>query len=595
MSLFKELKRRNVIRVAIAYAVVSWVLIQIGNILFSTLELGPEPGKILLAILLLGLIPAVIFSWAFEITPEGVKKEKNVQRDDSITNITAKKLDMVIIGLMVAAIGLFGWQSMKSPTSDSVNVQNTKPATQETTSTVSKSVIAETDTEDNSIAVLPFVDMSPAKDQEYFTDGLTENLLHSLAQIREIKVAGRTSSFAFKNKNVDLREIGDTLNVQKILEGSVQKSGNQLRITAQLINVDDGFHVWSQAYDRDLVDIFSVQDEITAAVVKALRKSILGENEISHAYSGNIEAYNAYLRGRSFHSLRTLESWAKAIEQYNVALKIDPDMALAWAGLSRSISSQTGFTSNFKQGYEKARVAANRALELDPELPEALLALVDIKMGYDWDWVGAEKLLNQAMSLRPGDADIQLQLAYLLMILDKTSEAYIINSRVLSQDPLNVFMLRQRAWLLLSMKRLDEALIFSNQLIETYPNNSTLATLLAVTHRDRGEYELALKAAAKERVSYLRLTMEAISHHALGDVLAAEKKLKELIAEHGDDVSYQVAVIKASWGDVDGAFAALERGIEVNDPGVVNIQYQTGFDNVKKDPRYQLLLSKLGL
>ena len=276
MSLFKELKRRNVIRVAIAYAVVSWVLIQIGNILFSTLELGPEPGKILLAILLLGLIPAVIFSWAFEITPEGVKKEKNVQRDDSITNITAKKLDMVIIGLMVAAIGLFGWQSMKSPTSDSVNVQNTKPATQETTSTVSKSVIAETDTDDNSIAVLPFVDMSPAKDQEYFTDGLTENLLHSLAQIREIKVAGRTSSFAFKNKNVDLREIGDTLNVQKILEGSVQKSGNQLRITAQLINVDDGFHVWSQAYDRDLVDIFSVQDEITAAVVKALRKKYIG-------------------------------------------------------------------------------------------------------------------------------------------------------------------------------------------------------------------------------------------------------------------------------------------------------------------------------
>ena len=294
-GLFNELKRRNVVRVGIAYILIAWLIAQVAELALDSFD---APGWVIKAVLLLlalGLPVALFFAWAFELTPEGLKKEKDVDRSQSIAPNTGRKLNTLIIGVLVIAVGMlladkFLPQSEEAP-----------PVTAATET--------EPVTETNSIAVLPFVDMSPAQDQEYFTDGLTENLLHALAQIQELKVAGRTSSFAFKGLNTDLRDIGQQLNVSSILEGSVQKAGGRIRITTQLINTEDGYHLWSKTFDRDLTDIFSVQDEIAEAVANALRKSLFGDEAVSKAPTTDFEAYNAYLLGLSYFHIGSLESW----------------------------------------------------------------------------------------------------------------------------------------------------------------------------------------------------------------------------------------------------------------------------------------------
>jgi TolB-like protein len=270
MSFFNELKRRNVIRVAAAYIIVGWLIMQAGDTLAPALHLPEWVNSLLVFFLLLGFPLALFFAWAFEMTPDGIKKEKEVDRSQSITQVTGQKLNYTIITLLIAALAYFAYD---------------KFLVQPTSKTESTIVVEETakpiEVTEQSIAVLPFVDMSATGDNEYFSDGLTEELLNILAKIKELRVAGRTSSFAFKGKDEDLRSIGEKLNVISILEGSVRKDDkrNRVRITAQLINVEDGYHLWSESYDRQLDDIFAIQDEIAHEVAKALRITLLGEDE----------------------------------------------------------------------------------------------------------------------------------------------------------------------------------------------------------------------------------------------------------------------------------------------------------------------------
>lgn len=571
-------------RVGVAYVVIAWVLAQVAELALDSFDAPAWVMKSLLLLLAIGWLLALFFAWAFELTPEGLKKEKDVDRSQSITHQTGRKLDFIIIGVLLIAVGLL--------LIDKLVLQ---PEAVEATAAGAHLESQATPGEERSIAVLPFLDMSPAKDQEYFTDGLTENLLNALAQIGEIKVAGRTSSFAFKGRNEDLRSIGAQLNVQNILEGSVQKAGDRVRITAQLVNTNDGFHLWSETFDRNLNDIFAVQDEITAAVVKALRKSILGEEEIAQGYSGDFEAYNAYLRGRSYNSQNTLEGFEKANEQYRLAIGIDPDMALAWAGLSESIGNQTGYTTDFSKGFEQARQAAQKALELDLELPEAHLAMAEVHRSYDWDWAATERSLNRALELRPSDPDIMVWLAELMAIRGNIDGAFSQVEQALSQDPLNISVQRWRIWLLIALDRDDEAVAAAQHLAETQPQRGVTGVMLSTAHYERGEYQLALEAAKEEQFPFLRLTVEAIDYQALGDMKIADAKLAQLVEEFGDDVSYQVAAIYSLRGDFDRAFAALERGYIVRDPGLVLIQMHTAFDPIRDDPRYDAFLKKMGL
>ena len=617
MSLFNELKRRNVFRVGLAYLVSAWVIAQVASLVLSSTTAPPWVMQVILLVLGLGFVIALIISWAYELTPEGLKKDADVASNDSIAHHTAKKLNYITIIAAVIVLGLFVYQQMNPITQTVIGeTLGSESAIGELDSRLRENdgevhgnvgVIERDDavvsveaadskisSDDKSIAVLPFVDLSPAKDQEYFTDGLTENLLHALAQIKEFKVAGRTSSFAYKNQNVDLREIGQTLNVQKILEGSVQKSGERIRITAQLINADDGFHIFSKTYDRDLLDIFAVQDEITAAVVMSMRKSMLGKSELSGGYKGNYEAYNAYLLGQDHLKNKNLAAYKLAIEQFNHAIVIDPNMALAWAGLSETYSEQTGFGSDFKTGYARAREAALKAIELDPKLPEAHLALANVQRSNDWDWDATEVSLLRAFALRPGDTDIIQELATLKYLKGNYSEALSDIEEALSQDPLNEELQISHANLLMQFNRYEEALTFFKAYAKKYPNRGVAHYFLAETYYSIGEIEQALAFAEKEQFKFLRLMHEAIFYEKLDNKPLAEKKLNELIETYGDDVSIQVASVHAAWGEADQAFAALERGYKVRDPGLTYIQSNIDFKPYHDDPRYAAFLKKMG-
>ncbi len=259
MSFIDELRRRNVFRVGIAYTIATWVLLQITEVITPILDLPDWAPKLIFVILAVGFVPALIFAWAFELTPEGIKKEKDVDRTESITHHTGRKLDFVIIAVLVLAVGLL-------LTDRVFQSKGPEPEVGEIVATSSRS-----------IAVLPFVNISSDKEQEYFSDGITEEILNSLASVKELKVAGRTSSFAFKGQNQDLRRIGELLGVDHILEGSVRKAGTTVRITAQLVQVEDGFHLWSDTYDRELTDVFAIQDEIANEILKQLKARLLGE------------------------------------------------------------------------------------------------------------------------------------------------------------------------------------------------------------------------------------------------------------------------------------------------------------------------------
>jgi adenylate cyclase len=576
-ELLNELKRRNVFRVGVAYVVIAWLVAQVAELALDSFDAPSWVIKTILLLLALGLPAVLFFAWAFELTPEGLKKEKDVDRSQSITQQTGRKLNTTIMVMLVVAVGvlLFDKFALRSDAPP--------PAVQETA------------VNDNSVAVLPFVDMSPARDQEYFTDGLTENLLHALAQVRELKVAGRTSSFAFKGQNQDLREIGRQLNVSNILEGSVQKMGERVRITTQLIETEGGYHLWSETFDRDLTDIFSVQDEIATAVAGALRKNLLGEETISAGYSGNFEAYNAHLLGLSYSKEKNFESWSQAEEQFQLALELDPNMAPAWAALSDVYSSQTGFGSEFAAGYERAREAALKAIELDPNLPEGYMALSKVQISRDWDWDGAEASLRRAQALRPGDSEILADLAFLERIHGDFEGALNDIEVAFERDPLNPRLRTSRTHALASVGRQEEALAEAELLARATPDRGGVNYMLGVYYSRAGRYEEALAAVQKEVFPFLRLELEAIVHHRLGNTEIAAQKLDELKSTFGDDVSWQVATVYAAMGDADNTFAALNRGFEIRDPGLVFIQGNHLLEPFHDDPRYDDLLKRMGL
>jgi tetratricopeptide (TPR) repeat protein len=380
----------------------------------------------------------------------------------------------------------------------------------------------------------------------------------------------------------------------------VQKAGNQIRVTAQLINTVDGYHLWSKTFDRDLTDIFSVQDEIAEAVATALRKNLLGNDAASGAASStttrDFQAYNAYLLGLSFFHKLNQQDWSRAVEQFEIAIDQDPDMALAWAWLSMTISEQTGFGTEFEAGFERARAAAEKALQLDPNLADAHLALANVQIGYDWDWDGAEASLRRAFELRPGDPDIIAEIALLESIRGDDAEALRQVEQALPQDPLNVALGRLHIGVLARTGRLDEALAKGLFLANAMPDAGGIYSSIASVYRRLGQLDQALAAAKKEKFGFLRLQFEAALYHEMGDQETAVQKLQQLKDEYGDDASVQIANVYGAWGDREAAMAALERAYEVRDPGLVYMKRRTRtLDLLQDDPRYQELLRKMNL
>ena len=375
MSLFDELKRRNVFKVGVAYIVAAWLLLQLTDILVDLLGLSESAGKYVIFLLILGFPIALFFAWAFELTPEGIKKEKDVDRSQSVTKQTGRKLNFMIIGVMAVALAYFAYDKMVLSTArDAALIEATPTAMSDQAATENGPAQL-----DKSIAVLPFVNMSEDTSNEYFSDGISEEILNALAKVKELQVAGRTSSFAFKGQKQDLRGIGEALGVDHILEGSVRKAGDTVRITAQLIRVDSGFHMWSESYDRKLDDVFAIQDEIANAILVQLKAHLVGEAPMTVLSARtNSQAYDNYLLAKQRMYERSklpLESAAALLDQ---AIALDPTYAPAYAqrGVTAMLLADNSYGDiPWKQASSSAKMYLDQALMLDHELAEALAGL----------------------------------------------------------------------------------------------------------------------------------------------------------------------------------------------------------------------------
>src|SRR5580698_4305823 len=439
-GLLQKIKQRNVGRVAILYIVVSYLILEPFEIFFHLLDLPVWTGRTAVALVVLGFPVALLFAWIYEVTPTGIKPSTEVDPQQSIARQTGRRLDYAIISVLAVALAYFVadkfWISKRVATTPAATVAAPAAVTAPASPVIP--VIPE-----KSVAVLPFVDMSEKKDQEYFSDGMSEEIIDLLAKVPELRVPARTSSFYFKGKQTTIVNIAKALGVAYVLEGSVRKAGKTLRITAQLIKADAGYHVWSDSYDRPSDDIFKVQDEIAGAVVGALKISLLPSN-IANNGTRNIEANDLYLQAIYNGSQLSELGTARAIELQYQALKLDPKFALAWAELSRLRAFQASNIlpkGKSETARIEARTAAEKAVALDPSLPEARIALGRVYMNFDLDIGNAGAEFRRALELNPRSSDALLQLGSLAGLEGRLDERITLQEQALMLDPLNVNIL----------------------------------------------------------------------------------------------------------------------------------------------------------
>lgn len=487
MSILAELKRRNVFRVGIAYAVASWVLLQVVDVITPLLDLPDWAPKLFFVIIAIGFIPALIFAWVFEMTPEGLKKETEVDRSQSIASDTGRKLNYVITGFLIVAVGLL--------------LVERQMRTDEAPAADAKAAV-EASVRDPSIAVLPFVNMSSDPEQEYFSDGITEEILNSLASVKELKVAGRTSSFAFKGQNEDLRRIGDSLGVQHILEGSVRKSGDKVRITAQLIQVDNGFHLWSETYDRELTDVFAIQDEIAHEILQQLRAQLVAVNDnVTEATRTSPDVYELYLRAKQRIYTREREEIETAVEELDEAIRRDDQYAPAFAqrAIATILLSEAQYGDiPFQEARRRGKRYIDEALRLNPESAEAWAAL---GLSRSDDTEGAIDALVKALSINPNLIDASNWLQIALRTSGQMQSALDIVRDISARDPLYrpAFGNSMQLFNIFGLKDEAEALL---KRIEAFdPGNRSLSLARATNYMYSGEMGkgvLELEKSARE-------------------------------------------------------------------------------------------------
>jgi len=452
-NFFAELKRRNVFKVGVAYAVVAWAIMQFVDIIQDPFGLPEWFQRVTVVALVIGLPIALLLSWAYEVTPEGVKKTAEVDKASSITPKTGARINKVIAAGFVLALAFISYDKFVAPDGATVHEALAGSA---------------------SIAVLPFADLSSTQDQGYFADGISEEILNVLAKIPDLKVAGRTSSFTFKGQNKDLREIAEKLGVNYVLEGSVRKDNEKVRITAQLISASDGFHLWSETYDRQLTDIFSVQDEISNAVADALEIQLgVGDKPATQKAAVNPEAYSLYLRARQAFHARTGELMEQARSLFETAVILDPKISEAWSGLSLTYGLLPFYKTGGVDPREmkiKGRAAAEKALALNPGNAEAYSTLSIIFL-QEFDWKAAALSNAKAEALAPNDAEVANFIGDFYRFTFDTVNAIKWEKHAYDLDPLHEVQARDLAFAYLSAGEYENALKYASVSEQLAPDN----------------------------------------------------------------------------------------------------------------------------
>ena len=451
-----------------------------------------------------------------------------------------------------------------------------------------------------SVAVLPFANLSAGKDQEYFSDGLAEELITDLTQIPGLKVVARSSAFQFKGKNEDLRSVGQKLGVANVLEGSVRKEGDRVRITAALTKVDDGFQLWSETYDRDVTHIFAAQDEIARAVTDALQVKLLsaGGGKVSASTrSTNPKAYQAYLQGEYFAARgQDREDLNKALNYAEQAIKLDAQYAPAWAQRAQVLVAMARVAViKSTDGFRRARESAEKAIALDPNLAAGYMGLSMVQINSDWDWEGAHTSLKKAGLLAPGNATVLGDQAYLARTLGKMEEAIALYKQAIALDPLRANFHLALGYELYSLGRYQEAEAALQRAEELNPQLSSLhLTRSKILFSEDREQE-ALTEIAKETGDWEKLSGEALAYYAAGRLEESDKALKKLITHHQDDGAFQIAEAYAYRGDIENAFRWMERAFRQRDPGSPEMKSNPLMKSLRQDPRFAEFLKKMRL
>jgi len=572
-SLFAELKRRNVIRAAVLYMGAVWAFGQGLSQFSPAIGLPDWATRWFLVAAVIGFPFWIAFAWFFEFTPEGIKRESEVEPHESITHHTGRKLDFAIIAVLAIAVVLL--VTDRFVLHHGVNAQ------------------ADVTVSAQSIAVLPFVDMSQSKDQEYFSDGISEELLNLLAKIQTLHVAARTSSFSFKGKDVPIPQIANTLRVANVLEGSIRKAGDQIRITAQLIRAADGYHVWSQTWDRKLDDIFKVQDEIAGKVVEELKVTLLGA--APKARTTDPEAYALYLQAAQLARQATAEAFQQSDALYRKVLAIDPRYAPAWDELARNLINETGqgLLPN-KEGFAKAREAAMKALAIDPDYAPAHARLGWTAMYGDNDLAAAAQHFNRALALDPADVHVLGNSASFLKTLGRLDEALALDEAILRRDPVNVTTLFNLGSLQRMAGRLDAAIASFRIVLNLAPRRGDAHAELGNVLLLKGDAQGALAEIEQETSEAWKIIGLPMAYYALGRKAESDAALAALVAKYEKDGPHNIAYVYAYRGEADKAFEWLDKAVEYGDTGLAEIVTENLFDKIHADPRWLPFLRKIG-
>ena len=574
-SFFAELKRRNVFRAAAFYAASAWLLVQIATQVFPFFHIAEWVVRWIVIAALIGFPFVMAFSWFYEWTPKGLQRESDVAPDESVARDTGKKLDRAIIAVLGVAVVLLLADKLvlHKNANDSIG---------------------------KSIAVLPLLNESGDPKDEYFSDGLSEELIAKITQINDIKVIGRNSSFQFRNTKDDSANVGRKLDVATLLEGTVRKQDDRVHIVIGLIKATDGSSLWSRTYDRELKDIFAVQSDIAQSVAGALKVKLLGgttENS-DKPPSGNLDAFSAYLQGNFYFARHAEDDERKAIDHYDEAIRLDSRYALAYAALSYTY---TDLAATFLGGvdmqhaYAKARAAAAAAVSLDPNLPLAHLARGYYLAVADFDWDGAEAENRRALQLAPNDGGAKFLLGGALAILGQMDEAITLTRQALATNPLNARWHSRLASFLSGLGRLDQAEQAIRKAIELQPTAASYHTQLANIEIQRGDAVAALRAAQQEPPGGWQDTALAMAQQISGDSVAADAALQVLIDKDASASTLQIADVYALRKQSDKAFEWLDRAFANSDPGITTLLYDPFLLTLKSDPRFAAFCKKVGL
>jgi len=583
---FAELKRRNVYKVAVAYAIVGWLIMQIAATVVPALHLSDAITSAVVLLTLLGFPLSLVLAWAFELTPEGIKRTEDVAPNESITRRTGRKLTAVIIVVAVVASALLAWQFL-----------------QPRTIPVAAGTGPQTEIPEKSIAVLPFENATHNTDTEYLSDGISEALINSLSELQQLKVIARSTAFRYKGKQVDPQAVGRELKVRTVLMGVVRQVGDRLNVQVDLVDAMTGAQLWGEEYERKLSDVLSVKQTIAREVTEKLRLRLTGEQQqrLVKRDTTNAEAYQFYLKGRYYWEKRTAENLKKAIEQFQQAADKDPNYALAYVGLADCYLLLEDYVGTpASETYPKAKAFAQRALQLDSSLAEAHTSLAYVYSNL-WQWEQAEEEFKGAIKLNPNYSTAHHWYNLYLLDMGRIDEAMAEIKRAHELDPLSLIIGTTLTYAYFAKGDVNSSIAQCKRVIDLDPNFPRAHEYLGLGYLKQGrhseaiaELQKAVELSGRERRSLRDLGYGYAISGKRAETLAVLKELEGKYEKH-EAIGQDFAAVSAGLGEKDQAFAWLEKDFQARSGKLGWIRWTPPFESLRGDPRYADLLRRMGL